>query len=129
MPPIENRVEDVLFKLLAAGDEEKQAAAAEALFVRGYGHATPLDARMLLSASAADRLSLVDVAMTSTRLESRKWLWRLAHDPSGEVRAAAVAGISTAGDRELVEATLRLALRDTDPRVAEQAVVLQRVLR
>ncbi len=128
-PHISDRAEEMLFQLLASGDEKEQAAASEAIQVRGYGNAIPRDARMLLSASAADRVALVDVAMTSTRLESHKWLWRLAHDLSGEVRAAAIAGISTSGDRELVEAALRLALRDTDPRVAEQASVLRSMLK
>ncbi len=129
VPHINDRTEEVLFKLLASGDTARQTAAAEELLLRGYGRATPLDARMLLSASAADRIAMVDLAMTSTRLESRKWLWRLAHDPSGEVRAAAVSAISTSGDRELIEATLDLAIRDRDPRVAKHAEALQKLLR
>ena len=83
---------------------------------------------MLTSPSLTDRVALVDLVMTSTRLEARKWLWRLAHDPAGEVRAAAVAAIQTSGDQQLIEATLDLALHDTDPRVAEQAAQLRQRL-
>lgn len=104
---------------------EQQEYAAEQLLNRGFGHVTPRDARMAISSSTADRLALVDLVLRSPRLESRKWLWRLAHDSSGEVRAAALASISTSRDQELIAAALELALRDTDPRVAEQASTLQ----
>lgn len=123
------QAELALFNLLATGDAETQAAAAKALEVRGYGFATPRDARMLLSPSSADRLALVSLAMTSSRLEAGTWLWRLAHDASGEVRAAAIAGISTSDNRQLINAAIEHALRDTDPRVAEQAARMRETLR
>lgn len=118
-----------LFKLLATGNAEIQKTAAKALEVRGYGLATPRDARMMLSSSAADRVALVTLAMTSSRLEASTWLWRLAHDPSGEVRAAAYSGISTSGNRQLISTAIERVLRDTDPRVAEQAAALRNKLK
>lgn len=127
---VASREEAILFRMLASGGPaaeaaEQQTYAAEQLLVRGFGHVTPRDARMAISPSAGDRLALVDLVLTSSRLESRKWLWRLAQDASGEVRAAALASIGTSSDRDLIEAALQLALRDTDPRVAEQASLLR----
>lgn len=128
---VTSREEAILFRMLASGGPaaaeaaEQQTYAAEQLLVRGFGHVTPRDARMAISPSAGDRLALVDLVLTSSRLESRKWLWRLAQDASGEVRAAALASIATSSDRDLIEAALQLALRDTDPRVAEQASLLR----
>jgi len=131
---VASREEAILFRMLATGDSsgssdssaaEQQTYAAEQLLVRGFGHVTPRDARMAISPSTNDRMAMVDLVLTSSRLESRKWLWRLAHDASGEVRAAALSSIATSSDRDLIEAALQLALRDTDPRVAEQASLLR----
>ena len=133
-PSVSSREETILFRMLARADgsagessppAEQQTYAAEQLLLRGFGHVTPRDARMAISASPNDRRALVDLVLTSSRLESRKWLWRLAHDASGEVRTAALASIATSADRELIEAALDLALHDTDPRVAEQANTLR----
>lgn len=120
---------DQLFAQLATGDETSQRTAAKELEKLGYGLVTHRDARMAVSASMADRLALVDLSLTSSRLEPGAWLWRLAHDPAAEVRAAAIASIATTSDRQLIAETLDLALRDTDPRVAHQAELLKKHLR
>lgn len=126
---LSDREVELLFVKLASGSEEQQIQAAQELFIKGYGRPTPRDARMLASPSVADRLALVDLVLTAPRLEPRKWLWRLAHDPVGKVRAAALASIATSADAELIEAALQLAIRDSDPRVAEQTDLLRQGLR
>ncbi|WP_145249247.1 HEAT repeat domain-containing protein [Aeoliella mucimassa] len=118
-----------LFELLAKGDDAQQQSAARALSQRGYGSASPLDARMMISPSTTDRVALVSRVMTAPRLEPTKWLWRLAHDPAGEVRAAALSGIRTSGNAEMIEAAYELALRDADPRVATEAHQLRAMMR
>lgn len=122
-------VDDQLFAALAQGDEQTQAGAADELEKRGYGLVTHRDARMATSASIADRAALVNLALTSPRLEPTAWLWRLAHDPAAEVRSAAMSGIVTSSDRQLIAEALDLALRDTDPRVAGYAEMLKKRLK
>ncbi|WP_425400477.1 hypothetical protein [Aeoliella sp.] len=121
--------DDQLLTALASGDEPSQRAAAKQLEQRGYGLVTHRDARMATSASMADRLALVNLSLTSPRLEPSAWLWRLAHDPSAEIRAAAMLSIATTNDRQLIAEALELALHDTDPRVAIQAEMLKKRLR
>ena len=118
-----------LFKLLSKGAAPQQQAAAQALAQRGYGDVSPLDARMMVSPSTNDRVALIDRVLTSPHLEAEKWLWQLAHDSAGEVRAAAISAISTSGNAELIAAAYDLVLHDTDPRVAQQAPTLQGMLR
>ena len=121
--------EERWFTELATGKPEQQELAMKQLHQLGFGYVTPRDARMLRSASLRDRLELLNVAMTSPRLEASKWLWRLAHDRSGEVRAAAIASIAISDDIELMKAAMEMALRDTDPRVAKQTATLRQRLR
>lgn len=117
------------FVKLATGDEVAQAAASKELKRLGYGLVTPLDARMMTSASSADRLAMVSQVLTSPRLDPSAWLWQLARDPAGEVRAAAIGALSTTANRETIAELLELVIRDTDPRVAEQAETLRSKLK
>jgi hypothetical protein len=117
------------FIKMATGDEVAQAAAGKELKRLGYGLVTPLDARMMTSASTADRLALVSQVLTSPRLDPNAWLWHLARDPAGEVRAAAIGALSTSANRKTLAELLEMVIRDTDPRVAEQAESLRSKLK
>ncbi len=107
-----------LFNQLAGDDVERARLAALELARRGFGNASPRDARMLLSKSVDDRVALVNVVSTSRDLAAAKWLRMLIVDGAGEVRAASVGAIAVSGNAELRELAWQTALRDSDPRVA-----------
>lgn len=117
------------FIKMATGDDAAQESAAKELKRLGYGLVTPLDARMMISASAADRQALVNQVLTSPRLNPNAWLWQLARDPAGEVRAAAISALSTTANRKTIAELLDLVIRDSDPRVAGQAEHLRSKLK
>lgn len=118
-----------LFAMLCDGSPVEQTRAAERLYTLGYGQVAPSDARLLLSPSIDDRQVLVESVLTSRRLEAVTWLRLLLRDPAPQVRATVIAGISTTDNEALLQEALDVAVRDGDPRVADQAERLRDRLR
>jgi hypothetical protein len=103
---------------LAGDDQSLSRAAAIELSQRGFGNASPRDARMLLSLSVDDRVALVNHVSTSSQLSAARWLRLLLADGAAEVRSAAMSAIVASDDSALRELAWQTALYDPDPRVA-----------
>jgi hypothetical protein len=107
-----------LLHQLAGDDQSLSRAAAIELSQRGFGNASPRDARMLLSLSVDDRVALVNHVSTSSQLSAARWLRLLLADGAAEVRSAAMSAIVASDDSALRELAWQTALYDPDPRVA-----------
>jgi hypothetical protein len=99
---------------LAAGIEQE-------LIQRGFGRISGRQVDLFLSINADDRIRLMNEVTKQPGLGARSWLLLLADDANAEVRWHAVTIMATSRDSVLLDKAYQVALRDTDPRIADLA--------
>jgi hypothetical protein len=78
-------------------------------------------AQQMLSKDPEVRLQLVEDLELLPARTARRWLKELLSDEAAEVRLQALTALATTNDPELVPIARELAVRDTDPKVADLA--------
>jgi hypothetical protein len=114
---------------LASADFYTAGAIRAALAERGItADELPLAQRML-SKDTAVRLQLVEDLEVLPARTARRWLKELLADELPEVRLQALTALATTNDPELVPIARELAVRDTDPQVADLATRIMQAAR
>jgi hypothetical protein len=109
--------------------ETRLTGVAQLLAARGYRNVHFNRAAAAMSSKPADRLELVEGLLTSSGRDATNWLLLMARDESPQVRRSAILALVTSRDRNILELTRELALRDLDPQVAELAPQIENLLR
>jgi len=115
-----------LMRRLHLRDHKRRAEAEDELISRGFDSIELEIARRLTSDDIDVRRRLVDALPRLQDVDGRAWLLRLAHDPSAEVRLAAMGTLAAGADRRLLARIEALAHSDRDPRIRRLAAQLSR---
>jgi hypothetical protein len=113
----------LLEQWLAANKADAAAIEGE-LARRGFGRLSRRLVELFFSDNRADRLQLVDDLLTAPDIGARPWMLLLADDPSADVRLSAITIMATSNDRVLLDKAFQVAIRDSDPRIANMAARL-----
>lgn len=112
--------------LLRHGLAERDPWLRAAILRRGFGAASRGQLAAAVSDREEDRLALADSVLATRGGAAARLLLLLASDASPRVRLKAISGLAHSGNRVLVEAAWRMAVRDSDTRVAQIANTIQR---
>ncbi len=115
-----------LLVMLAIADRYTAGVIRGVLKERGLAPEELSLAARLVAPESTDRLQLVDDLKILPARTARRWLRELLSDGDAEVRLKALTAFATTNDPELVGIARDIAVRDSDPRVAELA---SRILR
>ncbi len=111
---------ELMVRLGSARDFEAALTRAVAR-ARGFSDAELALAPRLASSRVEERFALLRKLSLLPASRARRWLRWLLEDIDGEVRLRALVMIATTGDAQLDALARQRVLKDTDPRVVEQA--------
>jgi len=110
-----------LMRQLHGTDVSAASVARTELLRRGFKKKHFELARRLFDPDPRVRRDLTQLLPTVQGIDAIAWLLQLCRDESAEVRLAAIGVIATTGDPALAAEVERMARRDPDPRVRQQA--------
>ena len=118
-----------LFAELAKANFYRAGAIRTVLGERGFARQEFSLGEHLTSPDPAVRLQLIpDLGLLPART-ARRWLRELLGDDIAEIRLAALTALATSQDPELIQLAREIAVRDSDPRVADLATRIVREAR
>lgn len=110
-----------LFAQLTSGQAATAAAAEAELTRRGFTHRQIEVGKHLTSDDAEQRRRWAEALPGMRGIDVKYWLLVLSHDPSTEVRSAAVTLMATSQDPQMLARVEEVAGSDADPVLREQA--------